>query len=387
MTMKQCIIPWVAALLGALGLLSLAVAQPTEAPVTATAPAQPLSQAQLDQLTAPIALYSDPLLGAVLTASTYPLEVVEAARWLENPANAALKGDQLAAALQQQPWDASVKSLISFPDVLRTMNSNLQWTEQLGDAFLAQQAAIMDSVQRLRQRAAAAGSLRATPQQTVSTQDDTVAIEPANPDVVYVPYYDPTVVYGPWPWAGYPPFYFGLAPGIVFDGALIGFGIGIGIVGPFWGWWGWDWHHHRLDVFPNGRGSPGRPWGHDPGHRRGVPYRDAGTSARYGGAAAAARRNFRGYPGSGANAPSPRSSSMPRGPQVAAHRPAQSSRPSTAPRIQQAPQARTRSAPRAFDSFGHGAQVRSEAARGSFSRSSPVPRAAPAAHGGASRHR
>jgi len=215
--MKQRITHSLAGLLAACCLLSLAAAEPTDAPVTAVARTQALGPAQLDQLTASIALYSDPLLGAVLTAATYPLEVVEAARWLEDPANAALRGDQLAAALQAQPWDASVKSLVSFPGVLRTMNDHLQWTERLGDAFLAQQADVMDSVQRLRQRAAAAGSLRSTAQQSVSAEDGTLGIEPANPDVVYVPYYDPTVVYGPWPWIDYPPFFFGLAPGIVFE--------------------------------------------------------------------------------------------------------------------------------------------------------------------------
>src|SRR5450631_384823 len=166
MTMKQGIVQWTAVMLGVFGLLSLAVPQTTEGPVTPAAPPQSLSPAQLDQLTASVALYSDPLLAAVLTAATYPLEVVEAARWLEDPANAALTGDQLASALQQQPWDASVKSLMSFPDVLRTMNGNLQWTERLGDAFLAQQADVMDSVQRLRRRATAAGALASTSQQT-----------------------------------------------------------------------------------------------------------------------------------------------------------------------------------------------------------------------------
>jgi hypothetical protein len=364
--MKQGIVHWVAVMLGVFGLLSLAVPQTTEAPVTTASPPQSLSPAQLDQLTASVALYSDPLLGAILTAATYPLEVVEAARWLEDPANAALTGDQLASALQQQPWDASVKSLMSFPDVLRTMNRNLQWTERLGDAFLAQQADVMDSVQRLRRRATAAGSLASTSQQTVSAEDQTIAIEPANPDVVYVPYYDPAVVYGPWPWVGYPPFYFGLAPGIVFGGALIGFGIGIGIGGPFWGWWGWDWHHHRLDAYPHGRAAPGRPWAHDPGHRGGVPYRDAGTAARYGGAAAGARRDFRGFPGAGANMPSPRPS-----------------RPSSVPR---AAQPMTHTAPPAFQSFGHGPQVRGEAARGSLSRSSAPMRSAPARQSGGTRH-
>ena len=142
-----------------------ALPQPAPAPG-----ASALTAEQLDQLVAPIALYPDPLIAQILMAATYPLEVVEADRWLRIPANAALKGDALTAALQQQPWDPSVKSLVPFPQLLRMMDSNLHWTEQLGDAFLAQQADVMDAVQRLRQRAQAAGSLASTPQQTVSTR-------------------------------------------------------------------------------------------------------------------------------------------------------------------------------------------------------------------------
>src|SRR6202051_1378387 len=195
-----------ALMIGMMSLMPLgASAQPV--PATQPAPETPqqsaLSEAQLDQLTAAIALYSDPLIGQVLTAATYPLEVVEAHRWLQDPANAALKGDQLAAALQEQSWDLSVKSLVPFPQILQMMDSNLEWTERIGDAFLPQRDAVMDSIQRLRHRAAAAGSLTSTPQQTVSTEDQDIAIEPANPDVVYVPYYNPDVIYGPWPWPDY----------------------------------------------------------------------------------------------------------------------------------------------------------------------------------------
>jgi hypothetical protein len=192
----------VALIIGVISVVPFnASAQP--APAGQLAPETPgqstLSEGQLDQLTAPIALYSDPLVGQILTAASYPLEIVEAQRWLQDPANAALKGDALAAALQEQSWDLSVKSLVPFPQILQMMDSNLEWTERIGDAFLAQQDAVMDSVQRLRHRAAAAGSLTSTPQQTVSTEDQDIAIEPASPNVVYVPYYDPNVIYGPWP--------------------------------------------------------------------------------------------------------------------------------------------------------------------------------------------
>ena len=364
-------------IIGALALVSLAASQTLDLQVPAAAQSTTLSPAQLDQLTAPIALYPDPLLGAVLTGSTYPLEVVEAARWLDDPAIASLRGDALAAALQQQSWDTSVKSLVSFPDVLAMMNHNLQWTERLGDAFLAQQSDVMDSIQRLRQRATAAGTLRSTPQQTVTTEDQTVAIEPSNPQVVYVPYYEPSVVYGPWPWPDYPPFYFGIAPGVVVGDFMIGFGIGVGIFGPFWGGWGWDWPHHGFYVRPHRPGEPSPPWRHDPDHRRGVPYRDAATGARFGAGAAGARREFRGFPGTAGSVPSPHAPTAESRVQPAA--------PRTQPAMPRVAPAMPRPAPPAFQSFGRGSQVRGDAARGSFSRSSPGP--APAPHGGGPHHR
>ena len=317
-----------------------------------------LSPAQLDQLTAPIALYADPLLGNVFAAATYPLEVVEAARWLAGPANAALKADQLTAALQQQTWEDSVKSLVAVPDVLRMMSSNLQWTEQLGEAFLAQQADVMDSVQRLRQRAAAAGTLNSTPQQTVSTEDQDILIEPARPDVIYVPYYVPTEVYGPWPWPDYPPFYFAPPPDIFWGGALIGFGIGYDLFGP-WGGYGWNWRGHGFNIQPRRSPQPIQPWRHDPIHRRGVPYRDSGTSARYPRPNVGTGRDFRGFPQTEA----PRPATVPAAPPPAGHA--------------AAPAPAGHPAAPAFESFGRGAQVRGEAARGSYSRSAPAPRSAP----------
>ena len=186
-------------------------AQPQGAPV---APQPTYSPQQLDELLAPIALYPDQLVGQVLMASTYPLEVVEASRWRQDSANANLQGDQLAAALEQQSWDPSVKSLVQFPQVLSMMDQNLQWTEQLGDAFLAQQSDVSNSVQNLRQRAQTAGHLQSTPQQTVaggSGRDRHPAS--AQPDVVYVPTYNPQVVYGSWAYPDYPPYYFAPPPG------------------------------------------------------------------------------------------------------------------------------------------------------------------------------
>jgi hypothetical protein len=234
---------------------------------------------QLEQMLAPIALYPDPLLGPILTASTYPLEIVQADRWLQNDANASMQGMQLAAALQDQPWDPSVKALVPFPQVLNLLDNDLDWTEQLGDAFLAQQSDVMDAIQRLRSRAAAAGTLKSSEQEAVSAGPEGIEIAPAEPDVVYVPVYDPLSAYGGWPSAAYPPDDF------IVTGYPFGSYIGVTIVAPLWGWQQWDWRRHRLNVV-SGPGSsrallrPG-PWQHDPKHRGGVPYVDAPTRTRF----------------------------------------------------------------------------------------------------------
>ena len=166
----------------------------------------PFRQEELDQMLAPIALYPDDLLSQVLIAATYPLEVVEAARWIQ--ANSNLGGDQLAAALEQKDWDPSVKSLVNFPSVLLMMSDNLEWTEMIGDAFLAGEDQVMDTIQRLRQKAQSQGYLRSTNELIVDSDPQTreIIIEPYDPEVVYVPVYDPIVVYGPWWWPAYPPF-------------------------------------------------------------------------------------------------------------------------------------------------------------------------------------
>jgi hypothetical protein len=204
--------------------------------------------AQLDQMLAPIALYPDALLGQILMASTYPLEIVEADRWVKSPRNAALTGSDLDNALKSQPWDPSVKSLVPFPQILHMMDNNLSWTEQLGDAFLAEQPAVMDSVQHLRKEAEAAGNLRSTHYETVTTEGSEIIIEPAEPDIVFVPVYDPFVVFGAWPFPAFPPFFF---PGF-FDVDVVVVG-GVGFFGvdidrPFWGWNRWDWDRHEIFV-------------------------------------------------------------------------------------------------------------------------------------------
>jgi hypothetical protein len=271
------------------------------------------SPPQLDQLLAPIALYPDSLLAQILMASTYPLEIVEAARWMQDPNNARLRGDQLDAALQPQSWDPSVKSLVPFPQILLMMNGKLDWTQALGNAFLAQQADVMDSVQRLRAEAQAAGTLRSTPQETVSIQGQAIVIEPANPQLVYVPYYDPTAVYGGWGYPDYPPIYFPPPPSYGYvAGPGIYFGVGLGVVGALWGWDRWDWDRRDIHIDPDrfnrinnyAIAHDNRPryaentWQHDPTHRRGVPYGAPAVRQKFQPAAARspdARRDFRGF--------------------------------------------------------------------------------------------
>ncbi len=279
------------------------VAIPPGAPA---APARPtFSQPQLDQLLAPIALYPDSLLSQVLMASTYPIEVVQADRWVT--ANPALKGDPLADALEQQTWDPSVKSLVNFPQVLAMMSEKLDWTTQLGDAFLSQEQQVSDTVQSLRAKAQAAGTLKTTAEQQVTVDNASgppeIIIQPANPDVVYVPVYDPNVIYGPWWEPTYPPYYY-YPPGYV-RGPGIRYGTGFGY-GVAWGyaWGSWDWRHHdviidfrrnenynrRIDRDryrtivvkhdPDFHGESGQ-WQHDPDHRRGVWYRDSVTAQRF----------------------------------------------------------------------------------------------------------
>jgi hypothetical protein len=223
-----------------------APAQATQAP-----PHAQQTPEQLQRLVAPIALYPDSLVAQILAASTFPEQVVEANRWVQ--AHPDLKGDALGKAVDQQPWDPSVKALTAFPSVLGNMDKNLSWTSSLGDAYYNQQQDVMDATQVMRQKAEQAGNLKSTPQQVVTTQGSTISVEPASPDVVYVPAYDPWGVYGypmaPWPyWYQY--------PGIWFGGPYLSFGDGYGIGwwGSFgWGWgnWGFDWHNHYATYGHN----------------------------------------------------------------------------------------------------------------------------------------
>jgi hypothetical protein len=252
------------------------VAQPAPAaqPSATAQPAdaQGYSVEQLDALLAPIALYPDQLLTQILMAATFPLQVVEAARWVADPANKALTGDALAAALAQQTWDPSVKSLVPFPQVLAMMNSKLDWLQQLGYAVSVQQSAVMDSVQRLRHQAQAAGQCQTTAQQVVSSVAPDIVITPAQPDVVYVPVYDPSVVYGGWPYPLYPPVYLEPPPWY-YGGPVLGiglvFGVGIPVFGGLWGWARPNWRGRGfyLDVNRYNRINVNRPPIRDPGWR------------------------------------------------------------------------------------------------------------------------
>lgn len=277
----------------------------------------PLKTAELQQMLAPIALYPDTLLAQVFMASTYPLEVVEADRWAKQ--NAALKGDKLDSALKGKDWDVSVKSLAYYPDVLAMMSDKIEWTTKLGDAFLAQQQDILAAVQDLRAKAKAAGALKTTPQQKVVVQESAIVIQPANPQVIYVPAYNPTVVYGPWPYPAYPPYPY-YSPGAVVAGEMMSFGAGFMVGAAMSSWCGVGWGHGQVTVNNNNvaniskttnvtatnvqnkktnvANSQSQNWQHNPDHRKNVPYRNPAVSQKYGQANQAMKRSsgdFRGY--------------------------------------------------------------------------------------------
>jgi hypothetical protein len=251
----------------------------------------PFRQEELDQMLAPIALYPDSLLSQILMASTYPLEVVQASRW--SRANPGLTGQDAVRAVERMDWDPSVKSLTAFPQVLTMMDQKLEWTERLGEAFLAQQADVMDAVQGLRRRAEATGNLRSSEQMRVGRQGEVIYIEQPAPEIVYVPYYNPIVVYGAWWWPAYPPVYWAPFPAYyVGPGHRPAFFWGSGIVisaGFFFGHF--DWHRRHATVVHNhvtvNRTTvihqPGKRvvWDHNPAHRRGVPFRNPDARQRY----------------------------------------------------------------------------------------------------------
>jgi hypothetical protein len=280
-----------AALFGALSpraALSEGEAEPT-----------PFPPEQLEQLVAPIALHPDALVAQILMAATYPLEVVEADRFMRK--NEKLKGAELEKALMEKEWDASVKSLCTMPDVLKQMSENLDWTQDLGDAFLAQKKEVLDAVQRMRANAKEAGHLESTNQQTVTVENEIIVIESSDPEVIYVPTYSPVVVYTSPPPAPYYPAVYS-PPGY----GLLAFGAGMAVGAACWGDCDWGGGDVNIDIdkhnefnrntnrnsertnVKSGGGKQGQ-WKHDSSHRKGVGYRDSNTAKQHGGSGASSR--------------------------------------------------------------------------------------------------
>lgn len=366
-----------------LAALVLAGATVDAADTAALADKPAFKPEELEQMLAPIALYPDSLLTQMLMASTYPLEVVQADRWVKQ--NQDVKGDALIKAMEAQSWDASVKSLVNFPPVLAMMSEKLDLTLKIGDAFIGQQKQVMEAIQKLRAKAQETGNLKTTAEQKVVVEKQVIVIEAANPEVVYIPTYSPTIYYATWPYPAYPPAPY-YPPGYV-PGRAFAFGAGFAI-GAAWAYaWGHsDWHGGNVDIDVNrnininaninrskyqadlqahntsikdGKGS----FQHDATHRQGVAYRDQKTASQFGRAstadAAKARESFRGRSGTGPQDFSRASGVGDRA--GATQRPATSNRPS------------------AFDGVNRGGAVaRGESAHGSFSRS-----AAPSRSGGA----
>ena len=276
------------ALLLALALVPIGTGSAQDQPASAQPQQQQplLDVGQLDQLVAPIALYPDPLVAQVLMASTYPLEVVQADRFAKE--NKKLKDEKLKEALDKQDWDASVKELVATPTVLATMSDKLDWTQKLGDAVLAQQADVMDAIQRLRAKAQANGKLETTEQQTVTVKQQeagqqVIEIEPASPDVVYVPYYDPAVVYGEWSYPDYPPYYYPPPSGYIVGGAIatgLAWGAAYAVGREIWND-NIDWNGGDINIDVDRNTNIDRnvdidrnKWQHDSHHRRGVSYKN-----------------------------------------------------------------------------------------------------------------
>jgi uncharacterized membrane protein YgcG len=310
--------------------LDNSVSAQTDTPA-AVPPAKPaLKQEELDQILAPVALYPDSLLSQIFMAATYPLEIVQADRWAKE--NKSLTGDALAAELEKQTWDPSVKSLVNFPQVLSMMSEKLDVTVKLGDAFLADQKSVMDTVQSLRAKAQAQGNLKTTSEQKViveqapSTTTQVIVIQSVNPQVIYVPVYSPTVVYGPWWYPAYPPYpYYPPRPPAYVAGPGIWFGVGF-TMGVAWGyaWGGCNWGRGNVNINVNRNininnnyinrnnysaqinqrntniqgGNGNNTFQHNPDHRKGVAYRDQATARTYGDASSAkatqARDAYRG---------------------------------------------------------------------------------------------
>jgi hypothetical protein len=300
------------------GSLPALMAQQQQPPAAPTNPAPASgenklrSADQLDSLVAPLALYPDPLLAQVLAASTYPLEIVQCARWLK--ANPKLAGEELTKAAAKEPWDPSVQALVAFPSALKLLDDNIQWTTDLGNAFLDQQSEVMEAVQRMRKKAKDAGKLESTKEQKVEVKTvetkTIIEVKPADPQVIYVPSYNPTVVYGP-PVVAYPPVvYPAYSAAAMWTTAAVSFGVGV-MMGAMWSGcchggygWGCGWGGGNMNININnnfnqrygyanfqggnrtnisGNRGGNNSWQHNPSHRRSVPYSDRSTAQRFGG--------------------------------------------------------------------------------------------------------
>lgn len=383
-------------------LLALLVAAPPVAFSQSSKGSATFQQEQLDQMVAPIALYPDSLLAQILMASTYPLEIVQADRWVKK--NGQLKGTALKNELDKMEWDASVKALVSFPQILAMMSEQLDWTQKLGDAFLAQQSDVMDAVQRLRGKAYAKKELKNTREQKVVVEEKVIRIEPADPQVVYVPVYDPVVVYGPWPYPASPPYYWPAyyGPPLYATGLAFAAGVAVGVAwSSGWGYWGWG--NHTINVYPPHPPPPPHPpgppgpkppgpgpgpkppgpapphpdatqWKHDPAHRKGVAYHDDATRQMYSQKPAGARsagQDYRGHTSDGSAKPSAGTAS--RGSSLKD----QGSRTPSADTARSGSDfSRTRDAASntfkqdrggAFEGLGHGSEVRANSDRGFMS--------------------
>jgi len=410
---------------------SAAQPPPQPAPASPTAAAQPappagdkppIKQEELDQMLAPIALYPDALLSQVLMASTYPVEIVSADRWVK--ANKSLKGEALAKELESQDWDPSVKSLVNFPDVLSGLSEKLDQTVKIGDAFLADQKQVMETIQSLRARADKAGNLKSSDQVNVTVEAATAAapqvivIESKSPEVIYVPSYNPTVVYGTWPYPSYPPYpsYY-YPPGYVAT-AAVSFGVGLA-VGAAWGyaWGGCNWRGGDVDIDINrntninnninrnkyqnnmGGGRGQGSWQHDSSHRKGASYRDSATSNRYGGSsnrqAAQSREAYRGRADAGrqdlsrGGASATNRSGAGTGARPSTGAAGSGNRPSTGATNRATPSTSNRSSPSKSSAFqgssGSGSSTRAASSRGSSSRSSGASRGGGGSRGGGRR--
>jgi len=272
------------------------------------------SEEELDQMMAPIALYPDSLLAQILMAATYPADVADAVKW--SAGNPDQEGDAAVEAVQDKSWDPSVMSLVAFPQVLTMMGEQPDWVQNVGDAFLADSETVMDTVQKLRNKANDEGNLKSSEQQTVTVQEEPsttetiIIIEPAQPQVIYVPTYNPTYIYGPWWWPRYTPWYY-YPPGYGFGTAVwrgIGFGIGIGIGNALWGGCHWGRGRGRVDINVNrynninignnrmNSNNRNSNWKHNSNNRKGVPYKDKRSREQYGNKrdGASSRENYRG---------------------------------------------------------------------------------------------